>query len=275
MASSAAPVLVLENEPERLRDWAGAMWHFRHLLAMLSRAQFHVRYKRASFGVAWAVGLPLIQAAVLTIVFEKLVRVSGGLHFGAYVLSGVLAWSYFSQTVAPGSTAIVEGSSLTDKVWFPRAILPATTVFANLPGLAVSMAFLVVALPVLGVPLGIRVLLLPLACALLIAFTLALVEVLAALHVYFRDVRFLVQAALVVWFYVTPIAYPKALLKGLATWIDVNPLTGIVALFHLATVGNEANWQRPLLFALAWTAVLVIAAVEAHRRRDRLFVDLL
>ena len=251
------------------------MWHFRHLLAMLSRAQFHVRYKRAWFGVAWAVGLPVVQAAVLTIVFEKLVRVGSGVHFGAYVLSGVLAWSYFSQTVSPGSTAIVEGSSLTDKVWFPRAILPATAVFANVPGLAVSMAFLVVALPVLGVGLGVRILLLPVACALLIAFTLVLVEVLSALHVYFRDVRFLVQAALVVWFYVTPIAYPKSLLKGLAVWIDFNPLTGIVALFHLATVGNEANWQRPVLIALAWTAVLFVIGVEAHRRRDRLFVDLL
>ena len=251
------------------------MWHFRHLLAMLSRAQFHVRYKRAWFGVAWAVGLPVVQAAVLTIVFEKLVRVDAGVHFGAYVLSGVLAWSYFSQTASPGSTAIVEGSSLTDKVWFPRAILPATAVFANVPGFTVSMAFLVVALPILGVGLGVRLLLLPVACAFLIVFTLVLVEVLSALHVYFRDVRFLVQAALVVWFYVTPIAYPKSLLKGLAVWIDLNPLTGIVALFHLATVGREANWQRPVLIALAWTAALFVAGVEAHRRRDRLFVDLL
>src|SRR2546421_12865375 len=102
------------------------MWRFRHLLAMLSRAEFHVRYKRASFGVAWAVGVPIVQAAVLTVVFERVVRTGTGADFGAYVLSGVLAWSYFSQTVTPGSTAIVEAASLTDKVWFPRAILPAT-----------------------------------------------------------------------------------------------------------------------------------------------------
>ena len=275
MASPVAPTLVLENEAERFRDWAGALWRFRHLLSMLARAEFHVRYKRASFGVAWAVGVPLVQAAALTIVFERVVRTGTSVPFGAYILSGVLPWSYFSQTAAPGSTAIVEGASLTDKVWFPRAILPASTVLANVPGLAVSMVLLIVALPILGVPLTARLLLLPAACLLLVAFTLALVEALSALHVYFRDVRFLVQAGLVMWFYVTPIAYPKSLLKGLATWVDLNPLTGVVTLFHMATVGGEHAWQRPVLIAVAVTVVLMVVAAEAQRRRDRLFVDLL
>ena len=125
------------------------------------------------------------------------------------------------------------------------------------------------------VPLTARLLLLPAACLLLVAFTLALVEALSALHVYFRDVRFLVQAGLVMWFYVTPIAYPKSLLKGLATWVDLNPLTGVVTLFHMATVGGEDAWQRPVLIAVAVTVVLMVVAAEAQRRRDRLFVDLL
>ncbi|TMK88914.1 MAG: hypothetical protein E6G57_04225 [Actinobacteria bacterium] len=205
----------------------------------------------------------------------RLVRTGTSVPFGAYILSGVLPWSYCSQTAAPGSTAIVEGASLTDKVWFPRAILPASTVLANVPGLAVSMVLLIVALPILGVPLTARLLLLPAACLLLVAFTLALVEALSALHVYFRDVRFLVQAGLVMWFYVTPIAYPKSLLKGLATWVDLNPLTGVVTLFHMATVGGEDAWQRPVLIAVAVTVVLMVVAAEAQRRRDRLFVDLL
>jgi len=255
--------------------WQRDQWAHRGVLLMLARKQFHVRYKRASFGVAWAVGVPLVQAAALTIVFERVVRTGTSVPFGAYILSGVLPWSYFSQTAAPGSIAIVEGASLTDKVWFPRAILPASTVLANVPGLAVSMVLLIVALPILGVPLTARLLLLPAACLLLVAFTLALVEALSALHVYFRDVRFLVQAGLVMWFYVTPIAYPKSLLKGLATWVDLNPLTGVVTLFHMATVGGEDAWQRPVLIAVAVTVVLMVVAAEAQRRRDRLFVDLL
>jgi lipopolysaccharide transport system permease protein len=251
------------------------MWNHREVLLMLSRADFHVRYKRASFGVAWAVVVPLVQAFVLAIVFSKLIRIPSQKDFGAYVLAGVLAWSYFALTVTPGSTAIVEGSGLTDKVWFPRAMLPVVPGLANVPGLVVSMVLLIPLLPVLGSTISPRLLLLPVACALLVMFTLSLSIVLASLHVYFRDVKFIVQAALLVWFYVTPIAYPKSLLRGLAGFVDFNPMTGIITLFQMATVGHAGPWVRPVAVSLITTLLLVVATIESQRRHDRLFVDLL
>jgi lipopolysaccharide transport system permease protein len=111
---------------------------------------------------------------------------------------------------------------------------------------------------------------------LLVIFSAALSLCLAALHVYFRDVRFLVGAALLVWFYLTPIAYPRHLLGSrLGTLIDFNPMTGVVILFHLATVGGDGPWLRALIVSVLATAVLAAAAVEGNRRHDRLFVDLL
>lgn len=268
-------VQVIEARPDTLSEWLGDMWRHREVLGMLSRADFHVRYKRASFGVAWAVLVPLIQAAVLAVVFSKLVRVPSSHDFGAYVLAGVLAWSYFALTVGTASIAIVEGSGLTDKVWFPRALLPLVPALANLPGLGVSMLLMLPALPLLGASIGVRILLLVPACLLLVVFTAALSTVLAALHVYFRDVKFIVQAALLVWFYVTPVAYPKSLLHGLAGVVDFNPMTGIITLFQMATVGHAGAWGRPVLISVIYTVGLVIAVVESQRRHDRLFVDLL
>src|SRR5581483_3713588 len=161
----------------------------------------------------------------------------------------------FALSVTAASTAIVDGSNLTDKVWFPRALLPIVPCLANLAGLCVSIA----------VP----------AVALLLAFTLALGLALSALHVYFRDVKFLVQAGLLVWFYVTPIAYAKSMLGGLSRIVDFNPVTGIVALFQTAAVGAPAHWHRALLVSVVTTVVLGAVALEAQRRHDRLFVDLL
>ena len=98
---------------------------------------------------------------------------------------------------------------------------------------------------------------------------------LSALQVYFRDVRFIVTAALMVWIYATPILYPQAAVGSLGPWLDLNPMTGIISLFHKAIVGGSGALLRPLAISVGVTLALLAIAVEAHRRHDRLFVDLL
>jgi len=274
-AETSSPVLDLSASPQTLTAWSRAMWAHRDVFAMMARSDFQVRYKRATFGVLWAVILPLLQATVLTIIFARVIHVPSGRAFGAFVLSGVLPWGYFSATVGVGSTAIVDNSGLADKVWFPRALLALVPAASNLASLAVSLIVLVVSLPLLGVAVGPRLLLLGPASLLLIAFTAALCLGLSALHVYFRDVRFIVQAALLLWFYVTPLVYPVTALGSLRPLIDANPLTGVVTLFRMATVGATTNWERPVAIAVTCTVVTLGLAADAHRRRDRLFVDLL
>ena len=257
------------------RRWVQSVWDHRSVLLMLARSDFHVRYKRAVFGVAWAVVVPVVQALVLAVVFARLIGFPTTKGFGPFVLAGVLAWSYFSQTLGSASSAIVDAAGLNDKVWFPRALLPIVPCLANLGGLLVSLGVLLVVAPLLGAPLGARVVWLLPAVLLLTTFTAALSMVLSAMHVYFRDVKYLVQAALLVWFYVTPIAYPKTLLKGLAGWADLNPLSGIISLFQAAIIGPTPELNRALIVSFVAVAVLVLVAVETQRRNDRLFVDLL
>jgi ABC-type polysaccharide/polyol phosphate export permease len=266
-------VLDIDNRPPPTRAWAAEMWRHRDVLGALARTDFHVRYKRAAFGIAWAVLLPLVQAGVLAVVFSRVLSVEHDSGFGAYVLIGVTAWGYFTQTLSTAATAIVEGSGLTDKVWFPRALLSMAPAVANLVGLSVSTALAVLLAPVLGGHVGPEVLWLVPGLVLLVLFTTALAMVLAALHVYFRDVRFLVQAALLVWFYVTPIIYPAAYLGGLRTVVDLNPMTGVVSLFHRALVAGDDALARPVAIAVAITVALALVGLEGQRRHDRLFVD--
>ena len=209
-ASRERPILVLDNKPRSRSTVVWDLWRYRDVLYELARTDFQVRYKRAIFGILWAVALPLLQAAVLAFVFSRVIRLAPGAQhgFAVFVLSGVLAWSYFSITVSLGSTAIVDNAELTDKLWFPRSMLPIVPALGGLVGLGVSMVALVVAMPILGVAIGPQVLLLVPACVILVLISIALSLVLASLHVYFRDVRYLVSAALLVWFYLTPILYP-------------------------------------------------------------------
>ena len=242
---------------------------------MLARKDFQVRYKRASFGVLWAVAVPLLQAAVLAVVFSHIVRIPGKVPFGPFVFAGTTCWSYLSATTQTSVSSIVDGSGLTDKVWFPRALLTIVPCLANLVALGVSVVALLAVAPILGARLTPWLLMLVPATLLLIAFTLSLGLVLSALDVYFRDVKFLTTAALLVWMYITPVIYPQAILGKLGPWLDFNPATGIVDLFHLAVLGQFESWHRAVIVTVVVTVALFVAGIEAHRRYDRLFVDLL
>ena len=274
-AGAAGPrVLVLRDRPEPWADWLADLRRHRQVLGALVRKDFQTRYKRAALGVVWVVAVPLLQGAVLAFVFSKVVRIGSGEGFAEYVLAGILPWAYFSTTLAAATTSIVDGAGLTDKVWFPRALLVAVPCLSNLIGFAVSMLVLLGTLPFLGAPMGADLLLLVPGAGLLVAFTLGTSLLVSALHVSFRDVRFLVQAALLVWIYVTPVLYPKRLLGWLEGWVDANPMTGVVALFHTAVGGDEAL-ARPVTVSVVAALVLLAVGLEVQRRRDRLFVDLL
>lgn len=277
MSESSVPGrdLVLGDKPDTLASWLGDVWEHREVLGILVRKDFQTRYKRASFGVIWAIAVPVLQASIMAVVFSRVVRVGTGEHFAVYVISGVVAYSYFSTVLSPASTAIVDGAGLTEKVWFPRALLVMVPCVSNLVGLLATLCVLVVAMPILHVNYTLNVLFLVPAISLLIAFVMSLGLVLSALHVYFRDVRFLVQAALLVWLYVTPILYPENLLGHLAPLVKANPLSGIISLFHLAVLGTYGPSLAELAVSILATVILAVVAAETQRRHDRLFVDLL
>jgi ABC-type polysaccharide/polyol phosphate export permease len=273
----ATPVLRLDNRPEPLGAWLGGLWRHRGVLVALARKDFRVRYKRASLGILWAVALPLFQSAVMVFIFSRVGRFGSGAGFSyaGFVLAGMVPWLFFSSSILSSTTSIVDSSGLTDKVFFPRAVLPLVTPAANLVTLATSTLLLLAALPIVGQPLAPRFLLIVPATVLLCTFSAALGLALGGLYVYFRDVKFMVQAAVLAWLYVTPIVYPPAALKSAGPWLDFNPLTGIVGLFQRAAVDAPVPSTRALVVSVITTIVVAVVAVVGHRRHDRLFVDLL
>lgn len=252
-----------------LRD----LWDSRSLVAVLARKEFFVRYRRTSFGLLWAVALPLLQATVLALVFGHLLG-SHPADYPVYVFAGMVPWSFFSSTLSNGATAIVDNSTLSNRIYFPRAVLPLISAVSALFSVAITVALLVLMCIGFGVSLGPEVLLLVPAVALVAVLAAAFALVLSALHVYFRDVRFLVSAALTVWLYVTPVIFQvDQLPNALRPVVRLNPMTGVVELFRFATVGTSGAWVTSLLVTGVWVVGLVGAALVMHRRFDRLFAD--
>jgi lipopolysaccharide transport system permease protein len=264
----------LLGESGSLRDLFRDTWRSRELIATLARKEFLVRYRRAFFGVLWALAIPLMQAGVLALVIPKLARFHTPGSYLLFVLSGTVSWTFFMSTITQASTSIVDNQSVTTRVYFPRSVLPISAVLSNLYSFVPTMMILG------GITIatghgGWRLLLLVPASLAACALTAALAIVLAALHVYFRDIRYVVQAALLVWFYITPVIYPLTAVAGIRRWLEINPVTGVVELFRVATIGADSGWLPSLWWMLGWTATFLISAVFIHRRFDRVFVDLL
>ena len=202
------PSIDLQGEATSPVHLAKEVWRARQLMVILARKEFHVRYRRAAFGLLWAIGLPLLQSAVMAIVFSKVAKIGHAPHYAIFILSGMTAWVYFTAVLTAGSTAVVDGTDISSRVYFPRILMPLVQVVTGLYGFVITLVITLALCPLLGAGLGSSLVILVPGALLLIALTAGFCLVDSALHVYFRDVRYIVTAAVIVWFYVTPIIYP-------------------------------------------------------------------
>lgn len=257
-------------------DLIRATWHARDLLALLARKEFFVRYRRASFGLLWSVGLPLVQAIVLAVILTHVVRFTATSNYPAFIFAGMVVWATFSSAFSSSTTSIVDNTNLSSRVYFPRAILPLSTVGAGFYALVTSTVVLVVMAVATGADPTWRLFLLVPGIALTLAVTAGMGLVTSVICVYFRDMRYLVQAALIVWFYVTPIFYPLEKAPGaLRALVTANPVTGPVQIFHDAVVGSSGPLLVPVLVSLGWVVGLSIVGLVVHCRFNRVVADLL
>lgn len=266
----------LHGESRSLGGLLVDLWRSRALLAMLARQEFFVRYRRASLGLLWAAGVPLVQTAVLVFVFSHLIKIgSPPPHYAVFVLTGMLGWNFFNQSVQTAATSIVDGSDLSSKIYFPRAVLPLVKVSANLYGFVASLGILLVVCLATGTPLTPRLVWFLPGIALMIALSAAFGLLLAGLHVYARDIRYIVQAGFLAWFYLTPVFYSLGQAHQLGKYLVANPATGMVVVLRGATTGLDSHWVPSVLWTIGWIVALVAAALALHRRFDRVFSDLL
>lgn len=265
-------VLELDGRPTPVRVLLGDLVRARGLLVMLARQDFAARYRSAVLGLGWTVLLPLLQGAVLALVFTHVVRVRTTEPYAGFVLVGMATWGYVNAALSAASTSIVDGGALATKVYFPRLVLPSVAPTSGLVGFALSLLIAVVISIALSAPHW-QLVLLPVAMALAFVLVTALSAVTALLHVWFRDVRYLVTALLLIAFYATPVIYPLALAHGLRPFVIANPATGLVQLTRWCVFGRADSLGPSVAVTLAWTVVLLLLAVWSYARHERTACD--
>ncbi len=248
------------SEAASIRRTLAGVHRYRALIRNLVIKDLKLKYRGSLIGFVWSLANPLLTAAVYTIAFRSILRIrSEGFVF--YLMLGLLAWTFFASAAAMSTGSIVDNGGLLKSVRFPRAILPiATVLFTLAQYLLTVLVFLPLMLIVYRIRPAAPMLLFPVIVALQALFTIGVALILATSTAFFRDVRHLVEVALMVLFWTTPIVYTIHDVSGrLPQLILLSPLSSFVTAYH--NIFYDRQWPSLEIWAIAITYTALALAV--------------
>jgi len=258
-SASQAAVASVKIRIEPARGWPDVrlreIWNYRELLYFFLWRDVKVRYKQTVVGIAWVVLQPVASMGVFTLFFGRLAKLpSDGLPYPLFYFAALVPWSYFATALSSTTNVVVENQRIITKVYFPRLVLPLSSVFSALADFGIAFVVLVLMVVGYGIRPGWAVVWLPIFLLLIVATALAVGLWLAALNALYRDVRYVTPFLVQFWMLASPVAYPASLVPEKWRWIyGLNPLAGVIEGFRWALTGH-GQAPGPLLFA-SWLVV--------------------
>ncbi len=274
-AKSAPNTVVIKARKGLLGIDLKELWQYRELIYFLTWRDIKVRYKQAVLGIAWAILQPVMTTAITSLVFGLLPKVqSDGLPYPVFVLSALLPWHLSQQSLQKSSVSLVGNANLITKIYFPRIIIPISSVLAVMVDFFISLILLFIAMAIYGITLTwIALWVIPLTLLAVLA-ALAVGLWLSALNVQYRDVQQMVPFLIQIWMYATPIVYPiNTIPEGIIRYIySLNPMVGVVQGFRWALFGGSPP-DMTLLVSTAAVLVLLAGGLFYFKRMERTFAD--
>jgi lipopolysaccharide transport system permease protein len=252
------------------------IWKYRELLYFFTWRDLKVRYKQTVIGVAWAIFQPLIAMIVFSIFFGKLAGMpSDEIPYPIFVYVGLLLWQFFSGSLTQISNCFVGQKDIITKVYFPRIILPISSIFTKFIDFAIASIILVGLMVYYGyLPRLSGFLILPLLLIITFMAALGLGLFLASLNVKYRDVGYILPFFIQLMFFLTPVIYPASL-TGIYSWfLAMNPMTGVIKAARAALLGNfPINWEL-LGISAATCFFLLVLGYYYFRKTEKYFADI-
>lgn len=250
------------------------LYSHRELIYYLALKDLKVRYKSAALGFLWILLNPLLLMVIFTVVFSYIVKIKVD-DYPVFLLTALFPWHFFSHALSTSTHSIIDNAQLVKKVYFPREVIPVAINLANLINFLLTLVVLFVFLIFWGVIPSSTALLLPIAVCLQILLNVGLSLLMSGLNVYYRDVKYIIDALLMIWFYATPIFYP---ITSVPEWLRgiymLNPMAGIIIFYR--SILLDGNLPAPGLTIQTGVIVLLIfvIGVIVFRRYEPLFADI-
>jgi len=260
----------------QLRD----VWHYRDLIGMFVKRDFVSRYKQTILGPLWFIIQPLLTSLVFTVIFGNIAQLpTDGLPQMLFYMSGNILWGYFSNCLTSTSNTFVANARLFGKVYFPRLVMPISTVISNLITFAIQFVFflgfyLYFFLSGADITLTLWALSLPLLILLMAGLGLGFGIIISSLTTKYRDLSYLVSFGVSLWMYATPVIIPVSSIPERWRWVvDVNPVTPIIETFRAGFLGaGDASWSR-LGYSAGFMLVVMFIGVVIFNRVEKTFID--
>lgn len=230
-----------------------------------------IKYRRSFFGFFWTILAPLAISAIYYFVFKVVMHVERP-HYLVFILSGVLPWSFFTQTITESTESIVANQGLISKIPIPIHVFPYVVSITNFSTLFLALPVIFGLSLLSGVPLGLHMLWIFFFFGCLLLLSYAFGAVLAVFFVYMRDLKHAIGLILQIWFYGTPIIYDSSMIPEKYNWIlFLNPVGSIFEGIHQSMLGTTGNIFIHAGASLGWTAIaLVILRITYTRHREGL-----
>ncbi len=269
--------LVIEAGRSEKRYWQD-LWIYRELFYFLAWRDILVRYKQTIIGVAWALIRPFLTMVVFSVVFGKLAKLpSEGVPYPILVFAAMLPWQFFANSLAESSNSLIANANLVSKVYFPRLIVPASSVIVSFVDFLISGMILLGLMAWYDFVPGWRILTLPL--FILIAFVAAMGAGLwlASLNVEYRDFRYIVPFIVQFGLYISPVGFSsKVVPEQWRLLYSLNPMVGVIDGFRWAILGGESQIYLPgFVLSLAIVVLLLWTGIWYFRKMERTFADVI
>lgn len=254
------------------------LWRYRELFLFLAWRDVLVRYKQTVIGVLWSVIKPLLTMLVFVFVFGKLAKLpSDGIPYPVLVLSGMLPWLFFASAFSEAGNSLVGNANIISKVYFPRLIVPLSSVIVSLVDFMISGVLLVILMVWFNVLPDSRVLFLPLFIVLLILAAVGAGLWVAALNVKYRDFAYVVPFVIQFGLYVSPVAFNSNIVPE--KWrllYALNPMVGIIDGFRWSITGtNTPLYWQGVVVSVVVVLLLIFSGVQYFRATERSFADVI
>jgi len=256
-----------------LKGYFKDIFYYKELLVNLVSKELKVRYKTAVLGFLWTLLNPLLMMVILSVIFSVFIKLEIE-KYPLFLLIGLVPWHFFGQSLSVATTSIVDNAGLIRKISFPRELIPLSAIISQFIFFLLSLAVLFVFLVIFRAKFTLLILILPLVLVAEFVFILGVSLITSALHVRYRDVRYVTEALLLCWFYLTPIFYPLSLVpERLQALYMLNPMACIVSIIRDILYYAKMPDFFILGYVFSISFVFLIAGLLVFKREEPLFAD--
>ncbi len=256
------------------------LWLYRDLFFLLAWRDLLVRYKQTVFGVLWAVLRPFLTMVIFVLIFSRVAGLpSDGVPYAILVLGGMLPWQFFATALSDASGSLVGNSQLITKVYFPRIILPASSVIVALVDFMVTLALLAGVMAWYGYIPPLRIVLLPFFVSLALAAAMGPGLIATALNVKYRDFRFVIPFVVQFGLYLSPVGFKSAVIEERLGYVArliyaLNPMVGVIDGFRWCIGAEPSLHPAGLGISVLTSVILLYVGVRFFRNTEKTFADI-